>query len=447
MGDDTETKKHPPVEGSVSPSIIADRFVGENNFVTLLEKKESWYYDFADTIWKPEGESYLLAWINQNCPNISKNDFNEVRFLIQSKTIVMPEHFKPNPQILNFAGKHLSLKYLNLMGTDAYGPKDWYEAQHFMRIRLDTKLDLGAPPPRLFLQALQKAIPDGRDLYHCLQAFSTILLIRTMRIEKAFFFLGSGGNGKSTIMKAVENIFNPYISHVDLGDLVKDRFASAALVDKLANVYADIQSLRFKDMAIFKAISSGDTISVGDKYERRHDETIKVIQIYSANKMPYIDDKNKGFLRRVSPIVFDMVIEDQDPYIDDKLADPDEQTRILALLIRIAKVTKARGFLFEKSEADILEILEEKEDPITQFLNDPDWIRQEPEQEMEKHLLYNLYRTYCRESGCAAKQMNAFSRYLTNKGFATRRSNGRSYAIGLSSDRVLLKPKVGQETL
>jgi len=40
-----------------------------------------------------------------------------------------------------------------------------------------------------------------------------------MRIEKAFFFLGSGGNGKSTIMKAVENIFQGYIGHVDLNDL------------------------------------------------------------------------------------------------------------------------------------------------------------------------------------------------------------------------------------
>jgi len=303
-----------------SPPIIAENFLTKTWVVTLLEDKQMWYWDKTGTVWRPDGESYLMAWAAEFWSDITKNEYNELRFQVQKRTVMPSERFKANPYFLNFNGKELNLRTLNDEGV--------VNVERYIKKKLMTELDLKAGPPRLFISCLQKAIPDGRDLFHCLQAFSSILLIRTMRIEKAFFFLGSGGNGKSTIMKAVENIFQGYIGHVDLNDLVKDRFASAGLVDMLANVYADIQSLKMKDMAIFKAISSGDTISVAGKYERRHDETIKVIQIYSANKMPYIDDKNKGFLRRASPIVFDIVIKKLDPYIDDKLNTEDERKKI-----------------------------------------------------------------------------------------------------------------------
>lgn len=410
-----------------SPALSADEFLGKTWVVTLLEDKQMWYWDLVGKIWRPDAESYLMAWAAEEYPNINKNDYNELKFQIQKRTVMPPDRFKANPYFLNFNGKELNLRTLSDDGT--------VDVEHYIKKKLKTELDLKIGPPKLFLQCLCTAIPDGRDLYHCLQAFAALLLIRTMRIEKAFFFLGSGGNGKSTIMKAIENIFPGYIGHVDLNDLVKDRFSSAGLVDKLANVYADIQSLKMKDMAIFKAISSGDTISVGDKYERRHDETIKVIQIYSANKMPYIDDKNKGFTRRASPVVFDIVIKKLDPYIDDRLADPEERKKILAMLVRIARITKEYGFLFEKSEDEVLRIFEEKEDPITQFLNDSDWVIQDEAREIEKHDLYQMYLTYCKSIGCPPKQMNAFGRYLTNKGIATRRANGKSYAVGLADAR------------
>ncbi len=425
----------PSTKITISPASIADEFIKGEHIVTLLESKQDWYFDFRDLIWKPEGESYLMSWMASVYPGISRTEFNEVKFQIQKRTIMMSEFFKPNPLYLNFNGKLLSLRALDYHHRDGWDEKDDEIASKYLRIRLDTELKRNPGMPRLFLNALQQAIPDGRDMFHCLQAFSSILLIRTMRIEKAFFFLGSGGNGKSTIMKAVENIFPGYISHVDLGDLVKDRFASAALVDKLANVYSDIQSLKLKDMAIFKAISSGDTISVGDKYEKRHDETIKVIQIYSANKMPYIDDKNLGFLRRCSPITFDMVIKNTDPYIDDKLADPEERAKILWLLIKIADYTKKRGFIYEKNNDEILNILEEREDPITQFLNDSEWVMQGIEIQIERKEFYQLYKRYCKGLGCSPKLQTAFSRYVSDRGFETRRSNNKRYWVGLSSTK------------
>jgi len=405
---------------------IADEFLESIWFRTLIEAKEMWYWDHVGKVWIDEGKSYLVTWLGEKYPDLKRSDYLEIEFHIQKQTVIRPKQFESNPFFLNFMGKELNLKTMKDEGD--------VDHEHFCKTKLSTELDLKAPPPFEFLKSLQNAIPNGPDLYHCLQAFSSILLIKTMRIEKAFFFLGSGGNGKSTVMKAVENIFENYISHVDLGDLVHDRFSSASLVNKLANIYADIQTLKFKDMAIFKAISSGDTISVADKYEKRHDQTIKVIQFYSANKMPTVDDKNPGFLRRASPILFDMKIQNPDPYIDDKLATPEERKKILALLVRIARTTKAKGFLFEKNEQEIQQILESKEDPIIQFINDPEWIKRGAEYEIERGQLYDIYMKYCKLMNCTPKQTTAFSRYISERGFQTRRTNTNRFWIGLGVD-------------
>ena len=390
---------------------------------TLSDSLNMWYWDFKERIWKPNAEALLMSWTREEIPNITKTDFNELKFQLQRYSIIDREVFKPDPMILNFQGKALNLD--GLMIEDEVRPFS------YSRKRLDTELCDNAPPPKIFLDCLEKAIPDGKDRFHCLQAFSSLLLIRTMRIEKAFFFLGSGGNGKSTIMKAVENIFENYISHVDLADLVGDSFSAGALVDKLANVYADIQTLKFKDMAIFKAISSGDTISVNEKYQPRRDETIKVIQIYSANKMPTVDDKNPGFMRRVSPIVFDMQIKDHDPLIDDKLNDPEERKRILSMLVRVARFTRKHGFIFEKSKEEIERILEDKEEPIIQFINDDQFIHQGQEYEIERTKLYNLYRGWCKTMNIIPKTMSTFSRYISNRGFDSRMSSGKRIWQGI----------------
>ena len=245
-------------------------------------------------------------------------------------------------------------------------------------------------------------------------------------------------------MKAVENIFENYISHVDLADLVNDGFAVSQLVDKLANVYADIQTLKFRDLKIFKTISSGDTISVNEKYRSRRDETIKVVQFYSANKMPEIENANDGFYRRVVPIVFDQVIEKPDPYIDDKLNTPEERKRILAMLIRIAKVTRKHGFLFTKTKEEIINIIEQKSEPLKQMIEDSDYILVRPEYEIEHVKLFTIYRKFCKDHNFSPKPQAAITRVMHDMGFSSRKSHGERYFTGIGFPT---KGTEGQDTL
>ena len=411
--------------------------IGSNYWLRCtLDPESFWYWDKNSDIWRPDGEAFLMAWVGENAPILTKSDFNELKFEIQKRCVIPHEKFRANDQYLQFGKNELNLKTLK----DTQG----VDLEHYIKTKLGTELDINAPPPYEFLKTLQNALPDPMELYTCLQAFSTILLIKTMRIEKAFFFLGSGGNGKSTVMKAVENIFESYISHVDLADLVNDGFAVSQLVDKLANVYADIQTLKFRDLKIFKTISSGDTISVNEKYKARRDESVKVVQFYSANKMPEIENANDGFYRRVVPIVFDQVIKKPDPYIDDKLNTEEERKRILALLIRIARTTKRHGFLFEKTKEEIINIINEKSEPLRQMIEDSDYIIKRPEYEINHTKLFAIYRSFCKENNFSPKPLAAFTRTMHDLGFESRKSNGERYFIGIGFPS---KGTEGQEML
>lgn len=405
---------------------IADRMFQNTHLVYLQPEDVFYYWNYKKNVWEQYGDSYLLKLFNSIAPRVMPNKkriFSEVIFQLKCDVVTLPRNFEPDRNYIYFKNNALNLEDL----TD--WPKD---KDHNIRICLDVELDLKAPQPKLFLQALAKALPDPYERFDCLQALSSVLLIRTQRIEKAFFFLGSGGNGKSTIMKVLDNIFGTYIAHVDMLDLQKDGFSKTALVDKLANSFSEISKMKQKDVGVFKAIASGDAQSINSKFKDRFDSVIKVIQFYSSNQMPEIEEMNAGFTRRAHPIEFNQSIEGIDPYIDDKLKNPEELKRILALLIRVAKFTKKRGFIYEKTFKEKENILLKKANPINEFLSAGIVFKRDGYSILKKDL-YKLYQAYCTEKKFKPQNTIIFSKFLTSQGFSYsgRNENPHWDGIGL----------------
>ena len=377
-----------------------------------------------------------MALFNEIAPRKVANKqkvFNDSVFQLKLDSITLPRTFEPHRDYLYFSNFSLNLQDLS---------EDIKHKDHNIRICLDTELDLGSGVPKIFLSALEKALPNPYELYDCLQALSSVLLIRTQRIEKAFFFLGSGGNGKTTIMKVLDNIFESYIAHVDMLDLQKDSFSKTALVDKLANSFSEISKMKQKDVGVFKAIASGDQQSINSKFKERFDSVIKVIQYYSSNQMPEIEEVNEGFIRRAHPIEFNEKILKKDPYIDDKLNTSDERRKILALLVKIAKTTRDHGFLYEKTFKEKENILLKKTNPINEFLQSGIVLKREGFTILKSHL-YELYCVYCAKNKFRPQNTLIFSRFLSGRGFTYLGRNANPHWVGLGKPQA----KEGQEKL
>ena len=408
---------------------IADNMYNHTHLIYLQPEDIFYYWNSKRSVWEQYGDSYLLKLFNSIAPRVMPNKkriFSEVIFQLKCDVVTLPRNFEPDRNFLYFKNRALNLEDL----------LDWpKDKDHNIRICLDTELDLNAQQPKLFLLALCKALPDPYERFDCLQALSSVLLIRTQRIEKAFFFLGSGGNGKSTIMKVLDNIFGTYIAHVDMLDLQKDGFSKTALVDKLANSFSEISKMKQKDVGVFKAIASGDAQSINSKFKDRFDSVIKVIQFYSSNQMPEIEEMNAGFTRRAHPIEFNQSIEGIDPYIDDKLKDPEECKKILALLIKVARFTKERGFIYEKTFKEKENILLKKTNPINEFLSSNIVYKREGLTIFKKDL-YKLYEKYCSDKKFKPQNTIIFSKFLTSQGFSYGGRNENPYWIDLGIPKI-----------
>ena len=403
---------------------IADKMYQNTHLVYIQPEDVFYYWNWKKSVWEQYGDSYLLKLFNGIAPRIMPNKkrvYSEVIFQLKCDVVTLPRNFEPDKNYLYFSNRALNLDELN----------DWpKDKDHNIKICLDTELDLNAPPPLEFIRALKMALPDPFEFIDCLQALSSILLVRHQRIEKAFFFLGSGGNGKTTIMKVLDNIFGSYIAHVDMLDLQKDGFSKTALVDKLANSFSEISKMKQKDVGVFKAIASGDTQSINSKFKDRFDSVIKVIQFYSSNQMPEIEEVNEGFIRRAHPIEFNQRILIKDPYIDDKLNTPEERKRILALLVRIANYTKKNGFVYEKTFKEKENILLKKTNPINEFLSAGIVYKRDGYTILKKDL-YHLYEKYCEAKKFRPVNTIMFSKFLTSSGFSYGGRNENPHWINL----------------
>ena len=413
---------------------VAEKLMEKTYFACVGEEQILWYWDNKNWFWVKEGKIFLLKLLKTEYPNASLQDFNQVVFEIQAGCMYRESPFEPAKYFIQCNKTALNLKTLDETDTD----KDMMLVDMHLRIKLDTELNLHAKPPMIFLKALEKALPDPKELYLLLQVFSYILLVRTEDVDRILVMVGEGQNGKSTILKAITRLFRPYISSVSLQDIGTDRFAASQLVDKLANIHADIGGWKVKDAAMLKTITSGDLVSVQEKYKERQDVELAVLQIYSANKLPEIEDHSLAIARRFIPLEFNQVIKITDKKIKSKLSSPDEREKILNLLIRIARTTKRFGLLNKPTNEEVLAMLEEKGNPIMQFMNS-DFAKEKMGMESSKSLTYTFYARFCKQHKFIPKSAKALSMFLLSKGIGEGRTKKERYWIGLELNQDLIK--------
>ncbi len=92
-------------------------------------------------------------------------------------------------------------------------------------------------------------------------------LYRTSKYQKALLCVGKLANGKSTFLSLFEHFLGKKnTSHVSLQDVMNNRFASAGLYGKLANISADLKNDKLTNSGPFKMLVSGDPM----KAEKKH---------------------------------------------------------------------------------------------------------------------------------------------------------------------------------
>ena len=246
-------------------------------------------------------------------------------------------------------------------------------------------------------RTLNKLACQDKSIRELIEEMIGYCFYRRNELGVSFILTGDKSNGKSTFIDMVMRLlgFNN-TSALDLGEL-GDRFKTAELFGKLANLGDDISDDFIKNPAIFKKLVTGDRVNVERKGQDPFDFNNYAKFLFSANDIPRIKDKTGAVLRRLIIVPFNATFSkndpDYDPYIKYKLRDDSVMEYLILLGIKgLKRVLENRKFTTnEKIEAEIKEY-EERNNPITLFFKDT------PIEEIENEpttLIFQRYREFC----------------------------------------------------
>ena len=268
------------------------------------------------------------------------------------------------------------------------------------------------------------------------------LPVRTLKYDKAFLFVGHGGNGKSTAIDVLYSFLggeNCWWSSLD--DLETKTFALPYLVGKLANFHTDLPPGYIPSSGVFKRISSGEMVTGERKYGEEFDFFPDCTLVFSANEIPRTNDTSYGYYRRWTFFAFDRQFsdtDDEDINLPEKLTTNEELSGILNLAwIGYQNLINQGGFEESERSKTVKTEYTEANDIIAAFINEA--VVDSPGSQINRSDLFNFFKIYLQERGTGREKVSAirFNKRLRQLKPTIELTSDRSWLdIDLNSDLV-----------
>lgn len=363
-------------------------------------------------------------------PGILQRQRTETLAYIRIKTHVNANDIRVNPYILNLKNTRLDVRNGKCL---EFTP----DAIEFDRIPVTYD-------PSAYCADLDKMLNrvfcGDREVINLFEEMLGAVLLKHNRYQKAFLFYGGGSNGKSTILDMLKTFIGSRNYSAIALEKVTDRFNTAELENRLANIGDDIDNVVLKDTGTLKKLFSGNAITVERKGERPYTIEPYATHIYSCNAIPRSFDKSEGFYRRWLLIPFNARFsasdEDYDPMVGDKITTPTALSYLLNLgikgaqrLIRNGKFTEPRSVkdaleAYKADNSTVLSWIEDKELTLDYFLEQP------------RDVAYSEFSDWCKVSGIKSSMVTGkktFFREVAQKfdfeEKAKQKADGKRYFI------------------
>ena len=328
------------------PQEVAAAVTTTHRFVTHKQSHVIWVYGNGSYI--QEGEELIRAEVRVLLGDQAREGrVNEVVAHIRETTFTDPERFIPPVKLVNFKNGILNIE------TGELTP---HTPDVIFTNELPVKWEPTAECPTIMKFLSEILHPEDIPV---VQEIIGYCLLRDYRFAKAVMLLGTGANGKSTLLNLIATLLGKRnVATPSLQGLIYNRFAKAELYGKLANIHADIPSHKLKYTGTFKMLTGQDIIWAEKKHANPFEFENYAKLLYSANELPQTDDMSEAFWRRWIIIEFpNSFLEGDsqtDPNIAEKLMEPDELSGFLVWAFEgLMRLLKNKKFTMTKTREEI----------------------------------------------------------------------------------------------
>lgn len=249
----------------------------------------------------------------------------------------------------------------------------------------------------------------GYCFYRSYAPFQTITILQ-----------GTGENGKSTFLNILNKVLSSdNVSNMTLQDLgnKQNRFASANLFQKEANLFADVDSEFLKSTGLLKALTGGDRLSAEFKGKDHFMFVNFAKLIFSANELPAFNDFTRGFERRLYVIPFDCVIDEVFKAKHDLKAIEAEIPLFAVYCMNVFRLALERGELTvsEKMKQAKEKWLKES-NHVLRFIEEMCEVDMESKEGDSSKMIYEEYRNFCYRENLKELSQPRFTKQLEKMG-------------------------------
>lgn len=163
------------------------------------------------------------------------------------------------------------------------------------------------------LQIFEKA-HDPEGMVRHWHEFTGYIIQSRRDIASFWLLIGKGSNGKSSLLKTVQQIVGPdAVVNSQIAKFQRDRFNTASLAGKQLLIDDDMGKDAHLDDGFLKTISEQKEISTRHAYGRRHFKfRCLALPVMAGNSYPTTSDNSHGLRRRAMVIPFERQFDGKD---------------------------------------------------------------------------------------------------------------------------------------
>lgn len=414
---------------TITPNETADILQKEFHFKTFKDTEEVLCYDYNCGFYRYQGEAVIKQLVEERLASsgmaeqATRHYVGEVIGHIQRRTYIDRGKFNSQPNLLNLKNGILDLDTMKLRTHS----KDF----------LSTVMIPVSYDPKAACPAIKKFFSEIISQQHMplLEEIIGWCLDQHSGIQKLVLFLGEGANGKSTFLESLRRFLGmENCSSVSLQAFSANRFASALLYGKLANIYADLPATALKETAALKLLTGGDTITAERKFQQPFSFINKAKLIFSANRPPRIpDDNSLAVWRRWIIIRFpnQFIGDKADKNLIIKLTTERELSGLLNMALQgLKRLRKDGDFSYKATIDQVRDRYILLSDPVRAFVEEKCYF--DPQASIKKEKLYQSYIGFCKQKKIAGMTKKGFGHAIKQKQVPIKERRDEWMGIGIA---------------